>query len=138
MIRMVVQSHHGTRIRIEGPEILIPLSQAQALGLVINELATNSLKYGAMREAAAAVDITWSMRSIEDGETSLTLDWRETGGPAIDIKPTPGTGAMLIEGLIRSELRGQAELRYPPEGATHTLTITLTSEATSQFSSPGK
>ncbi len=136
MLTMLVHPLRRTRIRVEGPGTLIPLGQAQALGLVINELATNSIKYGAMSADNAAVDITWTTRDSERGAAELTLLWKETDGPAIKTQPTPGTGANLIIGLTQSELRGYAELTYPPEGAVHTLHITLTADATAQFDQP--
>jgi len=136
MMVLLAQSPRKTRISIEGPETLIPLNQAQALGLIINELTTNSVKYGAMSVDGASVRITWTTQSNEENETELAIHWGESDGPVIEVKPKPGTGMGLITGLARSELRGKAEITYPKEGAAHTLHITLTEDATAQFHEP--
>ncbi len=129
----IVRPATSTVVRAEGERVLIPLAQAQALGLVINEITTNSLKHGAMSVNDGAVDITWTTQYAEDDEVNLTLHWRETGGPRIETQPDPGTGTSVIMGLARSELCGRAELTYPPEGAAHTLHFTLAMDATAQF-----
>ena len=60
----------------------------------------------------------------------LTLDWRETGGPTIPQEPATGLGTELIRGFARHELRGSIELRFPPEGAHHTLVANFDWSAT--------
>ncbi len=136
LLNTIIQPARSTRVQTEGPPVLIPTSQAQALGLVINELATNSAKYGAMSVDGAEIEITWTTQSSEEGETSLILRWSEINGPAIETEPSSGNGLALVSGLIRSELRGRAELSFPPNGALHSLQITLTTDATAQFSDP--
>lgn len=133
MVKTLVQPPRNTQINAEGPTSMIPLSQAQALGLVINELATNSTKYGAMSVDDGSINITWSRQESGSGQVDITLCWSESGGPPILGDPKPGTGTNLIVGLSRSELRGRADLTYPPEGALHTLHMTLAPDATAQF-----
>ncbi len=136
MLTLLVQSPRQTHIRIDGHDTVVPLSQAQALGLVINELTTNSIKHGAMSVAGASVTIKWTTEQLDDDKTHLKLHWCETGGPRLTKEIKFGVGSNLILGLCRSELQGKAELSYPPEGASHTLCITLSTSATAQFESP--
>jgi PAS domain S-box-containing protein len=137
MLRTIALPLKKTEIRLGGPPTTIPTAQTQALGLVLNELTTNSLKYGAMSVDGATVDVSWSVAEAETGEIDLTLVWVERGGPRIESEPTPGTGVSLVTGLTRSELRGSAELTFPREGAEHTLRIRLAERATTQFNRPG-
>ena len=136
MFLTIVQPNRNTRIQIDGPSVLIPLGQAQAMGLVINELATNSLKYGAMSVDDAVVSISWSTWDSEDGNSNLKLVWCETGGPPIETEPKPGVGVELIHGISCSELGGHAELTYPVKGVLHAIYIKLAIGATAQFNQP--
>lgn len=136
MLREIVKPVKRTHIKIAGPQILIPLCQAQAVGLIINELTTNSIKYGAMSVDNAIVSISWEKQITENDKVNLIMYWRETGGPQIENEQNPGTGTSLIQRLTRYELHGQSELTYPTEGAIHTLRFTLATETTSQFNLP--
>jgi PAS domain S-box-containing protein len=111
-------------IRSDGPDVGIDADQGQKLGMVINELMTNSVKYGALSEKGGTVDIAWT-RSEEDGEQRLTLTWHESGGPPIESEPTSGVGTGLVEGLMKTDLRGRVELTYPRDGARHRMEMTL-------------
>jgi two-component system CheB/CheR fusion protein len=112
-------------LRITGSDLRITASQAQALGMVINELMTNSLKHGALGAAGGAVDVSWDEAAADADASPLTLRWEESGGPPIATQPAPGFGTDLIEGLLGSELRGRAQFTYPPRGARHEFLITL-------------
>ncbi len=139
LLKAIIQPAKRTRIQTDGASVQIPLSQTQALGLIINEITMNSIKYGAMSVDDSCVQISWETTDpSENGDTQLTLNWRESGGPTIEKEPEPGTGTNLITGLVRSELRGRAEFSYPREGAAHTLHITLAADATAQFDRPSR
>jgi two-component system sensor kinase len=112
-------------IKRTGPDVGVVAGQGQKLGMVINELMTNSVKYGALSSPDGVVDIDWELAEQASGDDRLIVTWDETGGPAIDQPPTPGVGTGLIEGLLKSDLRGQVELTYPRDGARHRLELTL-------------
>ena len=79
--------------------------------MLLHELATNAIKYGALSTERGKVQITWR---TEDG-TALVLDWRERGGPEV-IAPSKRSG--FGSKLIRMGLLGtrNADLRYEPLG----------------------
>jgi two-component sensor histidine kinase len=60
----------GSRILVEGPRSRVKASAAQAIGLALHELATNSGKYGALSTDMGRVDIRWGT----DGEFTMSLD----------------------------------------------------------------
>jgi PAS domain S-box-containing protein len=111
------------RLQLEGEDAVIPPRQAPALGMVLHELMVNSIKYGALGAPAGQVRLGWRTEGL--GGSQLRIAWAESGGPAPNGRPEPGLGTSLIEGLMRSELRGTAQLHYPPEGARHELAIAL-------------
>ena len=56
-----------TRVRIDGPPVLLAPDAAQAVAATLHELATNAAKYGALSAANGRVDLKWSHEA--GGET---------------------------------------------------------------------
>lgn len=117
LIDAVVIPHDAdaSRISAEGTPIrLIPRS-ALALSMILHELSTNAVKYGALSTPEGRLAIEWS---VEDGETGkrIVLTWRERG-VTIDQPPTRrGFGVSLIETSVQHELGGQSTLDYDKDG----------------------
>ncbi|WP_339035180.1 GAF domain-containing protein [Bradyrhizobium symbiodeficiens] len=110
----VVKSVLGTmegieRFDLDGPAVDLGARATLSMSLLLHELSTNAIKYGALSEPAGRVAVSWTV--LDD---QLTLSWREIGGPAA-IPPTrKGFGSRLINmGLIGT---GGVELRYLPTG----------------------
>ena len=101
-----------TRVRIDGPEVVLLPNTAQAIGVTLHELATNAVKYGALSVPRGQVEVTWSRAA--DGR--LILHWTESGGPPA-IKPTrKGFGSSVIQRMIEQQLKGEMQLDWRPEG----------------------
>ncbi|WP_299307054.1 PAS domain-containing protein [uncultured Croceicoccus sp.] len=85
------------RIAVIGDTVTLDKKQVTPLGLVLHELATNALKYGALSTADGAVAVDWTQ---EDGK--LVLIWRETGGPALDDGEPgqSGSGSRIMLGVL--------------------------------------
>ena len=122
LIRLLVPPGVTGRLECSGhADVLIPPDQATACGMVLQELMANSLKYGAW-SLDGIVHVSWAdPERDEEGRLIINLHWRENGGPTIDQPIEPGTGTGLIEGFVSSELMGEVEFNYPPEGARHNL-----------------
>lgn len=116
--------HHGC-VTVDGPDILVSPRQVTAMGMVINELMTNSVKHGALQAPGGGVRIILRFQGSAANSDRLRMLWQEQGGPPVPGVPRPGLGTELIQGLVRSELYGEARLNYPPEGASHELLLTL-------------
>jgi PAS domain S-box-containing protein len=118
---MVVQTldlHAGGepgRMLVEGPDLVLSAWQAQPMCLVLHELATNAVKYGALSVAAGRVRVHWDI-SGDRGKRLLTLHWEESGGPPVSPPASRGFGSMLIEEGVAYELRGKATLHFRPGG----------------------
>jgi two-component sensor histidine kinase len=102
---------HDTRVRMEGLQTMLEPTAAQAVAVVLHELATNASKYGALSNANGRIELTWS-RS-EDGQ--LALRWTELDGPIVTAPEGKGFGSHLIEGTI-SQLGGKARFDWRSEG----------------------
>jgi two-component sensor histidine kinase len=82
---------HPSRLAIDGPPVQLPVDAATPFALVLHELATNALKYGAWSSEAGMVEVTWTKESIR-----LLFRWRERDGPAVAPPIREGLGRTLI------------------------------------------
>lgn len=108
----------ASRCQAGGPSVLLAPEAAQALALVLHELATNAAKYGALSVAAGRIDIVWTI-----DESALTLRWRESGGPPVKAPGGKGFGSRLIEQSITRTLRGTVRKDWAPTGLIATLNV---------------
>jgi PAS domain S-box-containing protein len=111
---------HDARARMEGLETVLEPTTAQAVAVVLHELATNASKYGALSEANGQIRLTWS-RS-EDGQ--LALRWTESGGPKVTAPERKGFGSRLIEGTI-GHLGGKAHFDWRSEGLVCEIAVPM-------------
>jgi two-component sensor histidine kinase len=107
-----------TRVRIDGPQILLEPSAAQAIAVTLHELATNAVKYGALSAAKGQIELKWSHAA--DGQ--LDLRWTEMGGPAVQMPSRRGFGSRIIERMI-DPLKGKARFDWRPEGLVCEITL---------------
>jgi PAS domain S-box-containing protein len=111
------------RVSVSGPAIKLRPEAAQALALVIHELATNGAKYGALSGETGQVEIEWSM-AADSGEPRLCIHWREQGGPAVSGPPTRrGFGSTVMQASVERQLKGKVRLGWQPQGLTCELVL---------------
>lgn len=94
------------------------------VGMIIHELATNAIKYGALSVPAGRVEIDLRVSAGENGRL-LTLHWCETGGPPVSQPAEIGFGTRLLLRGNPNHPAAQARLDYAPEGLTYTLVCGL-------------
>jgi two-component sensor histidine kinase/PAS domain-containing protein len=99
-------------ILLLGPNLRVPGRIVMALGMVLHELCTNSVKYGALSVTAGQVVLQWQLLADE----ALEVLWQERNGPAVSLPPKRGFGSRLIETLVVGELGGVLDLRFEPQG----------------------
>jgi PAS domain S-box-containing protein len=109
------------RARIDGPRLVLPPNTAQALAVVLHELATNATKYGSLSIPKGQVAITWS-REI-DGR--LILRWTESGGPRAEKPKHQGFGTSVIDKMIRQQLRGKMHFDWRAEGLVCEIVVKM-------------
>jgi light-regulated signal transduction histidine kinase (bacteriophytochrome) len=100
------------RVRIAGPDVLLASEAYTGLALVVHEMVTNSVKYGALSGKTGLVDV----KLARSASGALTIDWQESGGPAVQPPERRGFGSAIIERSIPFELGGEAEIDYPETG----------------------
>jgi two-component sensor histidine kinase len=83
------------RCEIEGTDIALDRQYAQNFSLVLHELATNAVKYGALSNLEGRVHITWGIRG-GGRDAQLIFQWRERGGPPVVAPKRQGFGSTLL------------------------------------------
>ena len=125
IVGRIVGPFDGERVRISaGPPALLARRQILPLALILHELMTNAVKYGALSTRAGSVKVAWVVDEVADGQV-LTFTWSEEGGPAVGSPSRKGFGSRLME-YSAKELRGTADLRFEPTGLHATLRLPLT------------
>lgn len=100
------------RARIDGPQVPVLPSVAQAIAMIFHELTTNAAKYGALSEINGHVEIKWTRLS----DNRLRLSWIETGGPVITQPSRRGFGRHVMETLIKLDLGGKLHFDWRAKG----------------------
>jgi len=104
---------------LEGPEIRVRPETALPLCLMMNELATNAVKHGALSDPGGRVRVNWS----HTGDV-IDLIWTESGGPVAGPPDNGhGTGLGLIRGFVEHQLQGTCQLNWADEGLIASLSF---------------
>ncbi len=105
------------RVRVAVARMGVGERTATALAMVIHELATNSVKYGALSCPSGFLDVS----SKTDGD-HICLIWAETGGPAISEQPVlKGYGSKLIARSVSGQLGGELVYDWQESGLVVTV-----------------
>jgi PAS domain S-box-containing protein len=113
-----------TNVSVEGPGLPLLPEPAQGLAMVLHELVTNAVKYGALSTAGGCVSVRWEVAG-EMSAPQLTFVWQEAGGPTVIAPTRQGFGTRLIDTVVRHELGGRVELSLPPTGARCAIEVPL-------------
>lgn len=107
------------RIRVAVERLGVGEKSATSLALVIHELATNPMKYGALSDAAGTLDITSATEADH-----IVLTWLERGGPAVEAPDQPaGFGSQLVKRSVAGQLGGSIDYEWAEDGIIVTLRI---------------
>ena len=110
------------KVRVEGPPVALPAGSAQTLALALHELATNAVKYGALKRPAGRLAVTWAVEG--DGRRVL-LEWRESGVPMAEDAPPrrKGYGSELIERALPYQLGAETRLEFGADGVRCAIAV---------------
>jgi PAS domain S-box-containing protein len=118
---LAYSGENATRVRIDGPTVMLEPSTAQAAAISLHELATNAVKYGSLSAAGGHVEISWTVTA--DGR--LSLRWIESDGPTAATPPTHrGFGTRIMENMI-GQLKGEVRFDWREQGLTCEIALPL-------------
>jgi two-component sensor histidine kinase len=116
-------SEGAGRFSIEGPDIRITSGAVIALAMTLNELCTNTTKFGALSVPAGRIEIGWS---IDADRQRLQLTWTEKDGPPVHAPSRRSFGTKLI-GSLGQQLKGEVHLAYDATGFVYVLDVPMAS-----------
>jgi two-component sensor histidine kinase len=109
---------HGIhRLVASGDGVELEANVARAMALVIHELVTNAVKYGALSQDGGTVSVRWRSEG-----RAIQIDWREQGGPPVQPPERFGFGSKLVTRTMRT-LGGGVEPEFRPDGLVCRLTF---------------
>jgi two-component sensor histidine kinase len=83
---------HPSRLAAAGATVQLPADVTTPFALVLHELGTNALKYGAWSHETGEVILQWDVQS-----SVLQFNWREHNGPTVGPAVREGLGSALIK-----------------------------------------
>jgi len=111
------------KFTIKGPDVRMTSGAVIAIAMTLNELCTNTTKFGALSVPAGRVEIAWTL----DPKTQrLHLEWSENNGPAVRAPDKRSFGTRLVETLGK-QLKGEVHLSYEPSGFVYSFDVPLAS-----------
>ena len=120
LARAVLESFIGEdpRAMVAGPELMLSPRQFLSLSMILHELTTNAVKYGALSADGGKLDLSWTL----EGST-VNLVWHEQGGPPVVDPTSSGFGSKMIALNVRHDLRGSATSDWGTDGLLFHLTF---------------
>lgn len=110
------------RIRVAVERVGVGENFATALSLVVHELATNSMKYGALSAPVGTLDVSGTF-----DDNHMIVTWTEHGGPKVsEPNGAGGFGSKLVERSVRDQLGGVIEYDWAESGLVVTLRMDRT------------
>lgn len=122
-----LDTNEGSQIVLHGPQgISLRSGTVQTFALALHELATNAVKYGALSQPGARLEIRWTVKN-EAGGTWLCVHWRETGVAGVarsgDKPLGGGYGRELIERALPYQLGARSRYDLTPSGVDCTIEL---------------
>ncbi len=102
-----------SRVSLSGPNRQHRAEGPFSLSLLMNELGTNAVKYGALSALAGQVSVKWHIEANPQPPT-FVMTWTESGGPLVEEPQTQGLGTRLIKAGLSGT--GHSVLRYERSG----------------------
>jgi len=117
----------GERIVVAGPPVTLAYQTMQLVALAVHELATNALKYGALKSTNGRINVTWQTVD-RTGTPHLELTWAESG---IDLDEQKvgslrfGRGRELLEQALPYQLQATTRFELQKDGIRWWLDMPL-------------
>ena len=123
LVEQQLESHangEGSRVAIEGEDVVLKPEAVHNLGLALHELTANAEKYGSLSNSEGLVHVGWN---VCEGEKALKLTWEERGGPDVKAPSQSGFGRAMLENVVGKALAGDVALSFPSKGVRCEIVI---------------
>jgi PAS domain S-box-containing protein len=113
----------GTRIHLEGPDLILRPEAAQNIGIALHELSTNAAKFGALSVGQGTVTVSWVIITDENKIRRMRMRWEEKSGPPVAPPGHKGFGHMVMDRITGQALGGTSQAQFAPDGVCWTLDV---------------
>lgn len=114
----------GARAVVSGPDVQLNAGTAQTLALILHELATNAVKYGAMSNATGRVTVQWTV--VGRGRDAIfRFEWKESGGPPVQEPTRRGFGQTLLRQSLAHGPDSAPKICFDPGGLRYEFSAPL-------------
>jgi two-component sensor histidine kinase len=117
IIRQELAPYDPARCDLRGGPLRLRSDVARTVALVVHELTTNAVKYGALSGGKGRIDIAWTQ--FDDG---IEIAWKESGGPKVTEPVRSGFGTKMIDATVKG-LNGSAERTFGENGFSCRITL---------------
>ena len=103
-LRHIVESElesYAGRTNVDGINVTLGPQDSRNLSLAVHELATNSIKHGALSNGSGNIGISWSVNGT-DSAAILKFRWCESGGPPVQMPTRKGFGTYLLRTAFKN------------------------------------
>jgi PAS domain S-box-containing protein len=127
----------GGPVALNGPKgVRLRSSTVQTLAMVLHELFTNAIKYGALQQPNGRLTVRWRLETLgENGKPWLHLDWKESG---VEMPPLgvaaqgSGQGRELIERALPYQFGAKTMFALEPGGVHCTISLPVSTRTLSR------
>ena len=117
---------------LDGPhDVPLRSGAVQSLALALHELATNAVKYGALKGRDGKLSVLWDVERADDGILWLNVDWRESGvtlPPVTARARSGGYGRQLIERALPYQLGAKTSYAFTDDGVHCRIAVAMVSD----------
>jgi two-component sensor histidine kinase len=119
IVRQELAPYDISRCALHGTPLLLRSDVARAVGLVVHELTTNAVKYGALSNSDGKIDVRWSQ-----DDNVIVMHWDENGASKRETPTRTGFGTKLIDATVKG-LNGSVERSFTESGLSCRVTLRL-------------
>jgi two-component sensor histidine kinase len=110
-------------LEMHGQPVFLKADAVHTLSLVLHELATNALKYGALTRPKGRIVVSWELDGADVKSPRFRMSWREIDGPPVLPPQRTGFGTEVINHAPQHGLGAQVTLAYDPAGLKWSIDI---------------
>jgi two-component sensor histidine kinase len=130
------QSANGGPVTLDGPPgVVLRSKSVQALAMVLHELTTNAVKYGALGQKNGRLHVRWRVQA-ENESPWILVDWKESGVETAQTRDEPrgaGNGRRLIEDALPYQFGARTTFVIEPDGVHCTIALPLSGPQTEEI-----
>jgi two-component sensor histidine kinase len=113
----------GSRIHLDGPDLILRPEAAQNIGIALHELTANAAKFGALSVSQGTVTVSWQLKTDENNGRRMQMLWEERGGPPVAPPSHKGFGHMVMDRITGQALGGTSLALFAADGVCWTLDV---------------